>query len=95
MRLTFLLFLLGLQSLVLADDQDEALQLLQAGSIVPLEQIIVDAKEQHGGHILEVELESKGNQYYYDIEMVNNDGVVWSYRYDATTGKLVRARRGD
>lgn len=95
MRLRLLVAFMVFTTLVLAEEQDEAMRLLESGNIVPLEKIVNDAKKQHGGHVLEVELESKKGKYYYDLEMLGRDGVVWEFTYDATTGKLLRAKKGD
>jgi uncharacterized iron-regulated membrane protein len=68
---------------------DLARRLKEAGDIQPLETIIAKAKAQHPGRVLEAELNKRGEQYVYEIELVDDKGVVWKLYYDARTGDLL------
>lgn len=71
------------------DDHDAAKRLREAGEIVPLEKLLVDVRSRHGGRILEIELEYERDQYVYEIEMVDDDGKVHEYYYDARDGRFL------
>ncbi len=80
--------------LALADnDHDLALELKQAGDILPLEKILGKAQRLHPGHVLEVELEKKKQRYIYEIETVDTKGNVWEMRFDAKTAELLNANQ--
>ncbi|NIW86325.1 MAG: peptidase M4 [Gammaproteobacteria bacterium] len=68
-------------------DHDEARALLEAGQIRPLESIIEHARSRHPGHLIEAELERKGGRYVYEIELLDEDGHVIEFYYDAQTGE--------
>lgn len=96
------LSLLGIGAVALASvalasgrDQDRARELSEAGAILPLEQILAQARERHAGRVLETELEKGDSGYYYEVEMVGADGEVRELKYDATTGALLSDERDD
>lgn len=72
-----------------AGDQDRARELSNAGTIVPLEQITAQVRKRNIEQILEVELESDDQRYYYKVEVVDDAGIVRKLRYDAATGELI------
>jgi uncharacterized membrane protein YkoI len=72
-----------------SDDHDEARRLQQAGDILPLETIIEKAQAIHPGRLLEVELESEHDRYYYEIELLDDKGRVWEMKLDSQTGQLI------
>lgn len=73
-----------------ASDHDDARKLSKAGTIVPLEQITAQVRSRPDiKDLLEVELESDAQGYYYEVEVVDDAGVVRKLRYDAATGKLI------
>lgn len=78
----------------LADnDHDLALELKQAGDILPLEKILDKAQQLHPGHVLEVELNEKKRHYIYEIETVDSKGTVWEMLFDAKTAKLLKVNQ--
>ena len=80
-----------LASITLADDDHlEARRLMQAGSIQTLETIIESIHKQQSGRILEVELEREDGRYIYEIELLDDAGVVWEIAVDAVTGKRLK-----
>jgi len=81
---------------VFADsDHNEARKLKEAGEILPLEVIIADARKQHPGHILEIELELEDGRYVYELEMLDDSGIIWELNYDAQSGKLIKKKVDD
>lgn len=74
-------------------DQNRARQLRESQDILPLERILEQAKAQHPGRIIEAELDQEENRWVYEIEILDENGVVWDINYDATTGKLLKTDR--
>ena len=73
----------------IASDQDRARELARSGTIVPLERITEQVRMRNIEHILEVELESDEQGHFYEVEVIDNAGVVHKLRYDAVTGELI------
>lgn len=68
---------------------DEALALREAGTILPLEQIIERALERYpGARLLEVELEEEAEQLVYEVELLTVGGVVRELEFDARDAGL-------
>jgi len=89
--LVFCLALISLQAH--ADDQDRALQLREAGEILPLEQILEISRKQIDGRVLEVELEQKHGTLLYELEILDDNGRVWELEVDATDGTIIKQKR--
>ncbi len=75
-----------------ADKEDEidyleARRLMENGIILPLQTIL----EKVQGHVLEVELEYEHGLYLYEIEVLNEGGIVSELEFNATTGKLIKS----
>lgn len=62
---------------------------VRKGEILPLSQITDHARRHFGGRVIEVELESKRQGTYYELELLLEDGRVVELTYDATTGQLL------
>ncbi|MBI5462184.1 MAG: peptidase [Gammaproteobacteria bacterium] len=89
-RLIGLCVLLAFPLLGHASEQDHARALSKAGTIVPLERITSQVRSRPDVEdLLEVELESDDQRYYYEVEVVDDAGVVRKLRYDAATGELI------
>jgi uncharacterized membrane protein YkoI len=71
-------------------DQATARQLSATGKILPLEKIHEKAKQIKSGKILETELEKKRGKYLYEIELLDENGIVWEVKLDAATGQLIK-----
>ena len=79
----------------LADDidQDEVLELRQAGRILPLEQILERAGQHvRGGRLIGAELEHENGRLVYELEYLGA-GEVWELQFDAATGELLNKER--
>ena len=72
-----------------ADDHDEAYELMQSGEILPLETILEITRKQVHGRVLEVELESEDKRLIYELEVLDQKGVVWELKVDAKTGSVI------
>jgi uncharacterized membrane protein YkoI len=77
------------------DDQEKATRLRESGDILPLEKIVEKAQSEFPGRILEVELEEEGSALHYDIDLLDEAGVVHDLTYDARTGRLIKKNRDD
>jgi uncharacterized membrane protein YkoI len=76
-------------------DQELVRKLKQSGDIVSLETLLSDVRTRHSGHVLEVELEFEHNRYVYEIEMVDDNGEVWEFYYDARDGRFLKQSGGE
>ena len=72
------------------DDHDRVKQLFDRGEIVALERIIADVRQHFGGRILAVEFEREDGRYVYEIEILDVDGRVREFYYDAKTGAFIK-----
>ncbi|MEX2352624.1 MAG: PepSY domain-containing protein [Gammaproteobacteria bacterium] len=82
---------LGEQSFSLARlDAEEARELKQSGQIMSLESLIARVREDYPGTIIEIELDDKNDRYIYEIEVVNDEGVVIDLEIDAATGEVLK-----
>ena len=75
------------------EDYREAQRLRQSGKILPLETIVQRAKAVHPGKLLDIELEHDDGRYVYELELLDERGVVWELKYDAATGTLLKQKR--
>ena len=77
-------------------DQDEALELRQKGTTLPLEQLLESALGRYpGARLLEAELEEKHNRYEYEVELLTPAGVVREIKLDARSGVLLKDEEVD
>ncbi|MEH6566523.1 MAG: PepSY domain-containing protein [Halopseudomonas sp.] len=75
--------------------QDEILQLVEQGSIAPLQQFIDDALSRYPGRFLSAELEHDDGRYVYEIEVISPQRQVMELEYDALTGELLEVEEDD
>lgn len=74
-------------------DHNKARGLKQSGEILPLERILERANKRHKGKVLETELVRRGPGYIYEIELVDQRGIVWEMKFDAKTGALLETEQ--
>jgi uncharacterized membrane protein YkoI len=89
---------LALSALLYADEEEsyrEARHLTRIGEILPLQEILKSIQSERRGRVLEVELERKGPRYVYEIEILDEQGVVWEYKVDAVNGQIVNSELED
>ncbi len=68
------------------DDHTRARELVEAGEIIPLEQLLEKQLSGKQLRILEVELESEDGTLVYEIEILDEKGTVRELLFDARTG---------
>ena len=79
----------GIFSAVCAStDHERAHELKQQGQILPLEDILSQLPV-NAGRVLEVELEHEHGRMIYEIEVLNAQGQVNEYLFDAGNGQLL------
>lgn len=86
------------ESSALARDlsQDEALRLRERGIILPLSDVLQQARQRYAqARLLEVELEEDDDHYLYEIELLTRDGQVRELEFDAVTGRLLKDEEDD
>lgn len=74
-------------------DHDTARGLREAGEIMPLETILERVRAVHPGHVLEVELEAEHGRRIYEIEILDQRGIVWEMKLDAATGERLETEK--
>lgn len=88
---SLLAVLLSTSSLARDLDQDEALALRQAGTILPLEVVVERALALYpGATLLEVELEEEDDRLVYEVELLTLDSVVRELELDARDARLYK-----
>jgi uncharacterized membrane protein YkoI len=92
----FFILIFVISTLLLADEgYEEARRLTESGAILPLEELMPTIQAQQPGRILELELEREGGRYLYEIEILDEQGAVWEFKVDATTGEVVERELED
>ena len=77
------------------EDHDRARDLKEAGEILPLEEIVKRAQERQPGQLLETELEEKKGRLIYQVEILDEAGVVWELTIDAKSGEVLAVEGDD
>lgn len=72
------------------DDHHAARELAANGRILPLRQVLDMAEGHQPGWVLEAEFEEDDGRYIYEIEMVDDKGMVWELEMDAMDGTLLK-----
>lgn len=83
-------FLLG--STAWADeDHERARDLVKSGEIIPMEQLLqqIVSSSSDKLRLLEAELETKKGRLVYELELVDQQGVVRELVFDAKTGEAL------
>ena len=73
-------------------DHDRALQALQSGEVMPLQQALDRLARTHPGQVLAVELERENGQWVYEIRLLREGGRLARVELDARTGQLLRIK---
>jgi len=77
------------------EGHDQAKRLLEAGEIMPLEQILERANRDQPGKVLESELEREDGRHVYELEVLDTGGVSHKLFYDAKTGERLTGKQSD
>lgn len=71
-------------------DQEQALRALEAGEIVPLDQILQEVQQRYAGTVIELELTSENGRWVYEVELLAADGRLLTLRIDAKSKQLLQ-----
>jgi uncharacterized membrane protein YkoI len=93
--LSILVMMFAVQSAHSEESPATARKLSASGQILSLEKITKAAKAIKPGDILETELERKHGLYVYEVEILDNKGLVWELKLNAKTGKLIKMEQDD
>jgi uncharacterized membrane protein YkoI len=94
--ITWLTMTLVISTLLLADEgYEEARRLTESGAILPLEELMPAIQAEQPGRILELELERERGRILYEIEILDEQGAVWEFKVDATTGEILQRELED
>jgi uncharacterized membrane protein YkoI len=72
-------------------DQERARRALEAGEILPLDQILEAVRQRYAGSVIELELQEEGRRWVYEVELLADDGRLLRLRIDARTRQLLEA----
>ena len=87
----FLAACLLLPSALADDGSRRAREGVRSGQLVSLESLLAQARRDHPGQVLEVELEDGE----YEIEILREDGRVIELTFDARSGRLLETEFDD
>lgn len=88
--------LLASDPLIADHNHDDIRYLRNTGQILSLETIIAYHRRRNpGGQLLEAELELKRGRHVYELKILDDDGAVREFEYDARTGDLWNLERED
>lgn len=74
---------------------DKVWELKQSGKVMPLEDLIKQVRRDYPGRIIEIELDDEDGRYIYELELVDENGVVWDLDVDAKTGQVLKYEQDD
>ena len=75
------------------DDHERAHIAVQAGEVMPLEQVLARIAKDHPGQVLKIELERDDGQWLYEVKLLQADGQLVKIELDARTGQNLRDRK--
>ena len=68
---------------------DIAIKLESDGKVLALEKIVEKARQIHDGRVIEAEISTERNTYIYEVEILDEDGVLWDLKFNASDGQLI------
>ncbi len=74
------------------DGHERARAALEAGEVVPLQEVLDAVNARFDGTLLEVELERSHGRWVYEIKLLTRPGSVVKLHYDARTKELLSAK---
>lgn len=74
-------------------DHDRARRAVQAGEVLPLQEVLARLARRQPGQVLEVELEREDGRWVYEIKLLKPDGRRVKLQLDARDGSPLRDAR--
>jgi len=75
------------------DDMVEMRAISSAAGLISPEQATERALAAKAGTVVDVDLDRKRGQHYYEIELIDAQGVEWEIDIDAKSGEVRRTKR--
>jgi len=75
-------------------DQDRARRALEAGEILPLQDILARVERDVPGQVIAVELERERGRWIYEIKLLGPGGAIVKLAIDARDGSVLMRRGG-
>jgi uncharacterized membrane protein YkoI len=75
------------------DDEAKDRAIAKAANLITAEEAGEKALAAKGGTITDVDLDRKWKTYYYEVEIVDAQGIEWEIDIDAKTGEVHRIKR--
>lgn len=73
-------------------DHERAREAVVAGQILPLRTVLERLEREQAGQVLEIELESAGTRWVYEVKLLQPDGQLLKLEVDAGTGEVIGRR---
>lgn len=74
------------------EDHDRARRARELGEILPLGDILKEARQAYPGELIEAELEDEHGELVYKLVILSSDGRVLKLYYKAQSGKLLKMK---
>lgn len=78
---------------VAADDEAEMRAVSLAAGLITPEQAIERALAAKPGTVVDVDLDHKRGKHYYEVEIIDAQGIEWEIDVDAKGGEIRRTKR--
>jgi len=78
----------GIGPVIARYDQDEARQVVEAGTIRPLAEILNIVRGKLPGEVVRTKLEQKGELWLYEFRVVDRKGRLFDVHVDARSGEI-------
>lgn len=88
-RVAALLMLLLCGVATADEDPARARDLVEAGEILPLEEVLSSVRGERNWRLLEAELEREGGRWIYEFELLDERGRVHEIEVDARSGEIL------
>jgi len=75
------------------DDHEQARRALEEGKVLPLRTVLEQVERDYKGQAIKIEFEQEHGRFVYDIRLLQSDGRVVKLTVDATSGKVLAAKR--
>jgi uncharacterized membrane protein YkoI len=76
-----------------ADDRAEMQAIAKAANLIAPELAVEKALAAKPGTVVDADVDRKFKKYYYEIEIVDAQGVEWEVDIDAKTGEVRRVKK--
>lgn len=86
----------GDEPLLLAEMKaDQVHRLKETGDIMSLEALLRQVRQEYPGRVIEIEFDEENGRYVYELEIVDDEGIVWDIELDARSGELIKREVDD